>query len=78
MVNYQTQEPVGSLADISADGIWLESTRPVPLQRDFLFPPLSKDQRMQEGQPRRDNCMDAQEIWVVVVVTFRPAWRAIT
>ncbi len=37
VVNFQTGESVGSLADISVDGFRLESTQRLPLQRDFLF-----------------------------------------
>jgi hypothetical protein len=36
-LNYRTGELIGSLADISADGFRLESTRPIPLQVDFVF-----------------------------------------
>ena len=36
-LNYRTGELIGSLADITADGFRLESTRPIPLQVDFVF-----------------------------------------
>jgi hypothetical protein len=36
-LNYRTGELIGSLADISAEGFRLESTRPIPLQVDFIF-----------------------------------------
>jgi PilZ domain len=37
LVNIRTGEPMGSLTDISLDGFRLESTRPIPLQVEFIF-----------------------------------------